>query len=587
MTATVDAVDITTVLEHLRQSATSLNDQRLNALLDVLAEHSRTPRPQLLIAGTTGSGRASLVNLITRQPDLLPRSSLRKLPIPLALKLGAAPRVEIEAVSGTRLSIPFRNLGAVLSGDLDDIPQPQMAQVYAPGDLLSLCDLRVEAIDVERDETYWRALLAGSDFLLLVLNATSPLSHAERSFVRDHLAEGFGLQRVAIIINQIDRVPEEERETIAEHVKAFLGSFAAQPAILSVSLEALLHEAGSDEPPSAEREAIDRLVGDVTEHGAAVKDRSLVAGIRMALEELERSVIATEAILSLDSARVEELKDTLKARETELTERAHRLDQRIHTFIGTLIREQLLREIASFGDMLRRRMPEEIRAVEEVGTARKYLPGYLERVWTDLLERQMVATRGKLADEAMSVSRMIEADLHEVLGDELAGLDAGVADFGPIEESLRTVVMPKRSKHYASGIAKGLSLHGYIMLYFNPPLGVLSLLASQGVQRAYRSQITGSEMEGLVASALVAEHTLEDEIAKRINSQFDELLADVREEILFAYRRTVAVAENALANDFPSEENAEARREVLRSLREEGIPQLRAELERITEPMPA
>jgi hypothetical protein len=587
VTVTADAVDIATVLEHLRNAAEPLDDQRLNVLIGVLWEHSRTPRPQLLIAGTTGSGRSSLVNLITGNLDLLPRSSLRKLPIPIVLKLGAAPRAEVEAAGGARLSIPFRNLRAALSGELAGTPQPQMAEVYAPGDLLSLCDLRVDALDVEHEESYWRDLLAGSDYLLLVLNATSPLSHAERLFVRDFLVENFGLQRVAIIINQIDRVPEDEREAIADHVRAFLGSFAAQPSILSVSLEALLRDAESKGPPSAEREAIDRLVGDVTEHSAAVKDRTLVAGVRMALQELERTVIATEAILSLDSARVEELKVTLKERETELTERAHRLEQRIHTFIGTLIREQLLRETASFGDMLRRRMPDEIRAVEQVGTARKFLPGYLERVWTDLLERQMVATRGKLADEAMTVNRMIEADLHEVLGDELASLDAGVADFGPIEESLRTVVMPKRSKHYATGIAKGLSLHGYIMLYFNPPLGVLSLLASQGVQRAYRSQITGSEMEGLVASGLVAEHTLEDEISKRINAQFDELLADVREEILFAYRRVVAVAETALASDLPSAEDAEARRHMLRELREVSIPQLRAELERIVEPQTA
>jgi hypothetical protein len=217
--------------------------------------------------------------------------------------------------------------------------------------------------------------------------------------------------------------------------------------------------------------------------------------------------------------------------------------------------------------------------VEDVATVRRFLPGYIETVWTDFLQGQMIAVRSRLQDETRALSRTIEADLLGLLGDRGASLGGIFRELDPAGDGFHAFVMPKRGKHHASGVAKGLSLHGYIMLIFDPPLGLLSLAASQIVRRMYQGGIASSDKEAIAEAAAIAVRELERGVQDRIEQQFEQLTAELQEEIGSLYREGAERIDEYLEESMARRQDTEARIDEIETLTGDTIPRLRRRLE--------
>ena len=571
------------LVEELAEAAAALRSPRAVELVQAIREHSSAARLQILVVGSTGSGRASVVDVVLQRPGLLPQSPLPKAPLGIAVRYGPAAVVETIAADGARAALPPGRLRSFLTGAAE---QYVAVEMQAPCEALKLCDLRIEPLEAHRSPSQWHDLLAATDFAILVLNATALLSEQERRFVRDQLADGYGLARVGIIVNRMDLVPEEERASLLELVRIFLGPFESQPAILELSATQALQELASGEEgthegcPYSGYDALKTLLSDLVERHAALREAALHAALEAALAELAEGAAREQALLSLDQTEVAELRARIASRRDWLQARVERTQRRVDTFVGTLIREQLLQESQSFGDVFRRRLPDEIMEVEDIGAIKRHLPGYIETVWGEFLNGQMIAVQSKLTDETMTIDRMIETDLEELLG-PWAGLEHLFQEVGPAADGIRSFVMPKRGRHRASGAAKGLSLYGYIMLFFNPPLGVLSLAASHLVRRFYQGDIERADKQAIIASATSACRDFERDLRVRIDEQFAQLAAQLKTEVSALYADGVGRIEAALAESAARGQEVDARRAEIATLTGETIPRLRLLFEQL------
>jgi hypothetical protein len=253
----------------------------------------------------------------------------------------------------------------------------------------------------------------------------------------------------------------------------------------------------------------------------------------------------------------------------------------VDTFVGTLIKEEFLRASEGFGEVFRRRLPDEIMQIEDMSTIKRYLPGYIETAWAEFLNRQMIVVRSRLIEETRSVDRLIKNDLEELLGSRAAGVRHLLADFALGSEALRTFIMPKRGKHRAAGAARMLSLHGYFMLFFNPPMGVLSLVASHVIRRQYKAGMEAADIQAIVAAATSAERELERELIKRMEEQFAGFTERLRAEVASVYADGVARIEEFLDRSAARHRNVDARRSQITRLANETIPRLRTLLEQL------
>jgi hypothetical protein len=318
---------------------------------------------------------------------------------------------------------------------------------------------------------------------------------------------------------------------------------------------------------------------DLVERHAPLRQEGLRGALQAALAELEAGAARQQALLSLDGTEVGRLRSEIDAHRGWLRQRVERAQLKVDTFVGTLIKDELLRAIEGFGQLFRRRLPDEIMAVEDLTTIKRYLPGYIETAWAEFLNRQMIVVRSRLIEEMGAIGRLAESDLRDLLGERAAGLAGAAGDLGLASEGLRTLIMPRRGKHHASGIIKGLSLHGYIMLFFNPPLGVASLLAGHVIRRRYQAGMDAADVRAVAGAAAAAALDLERALVKRVEEQFAALAEGLKTDVASLYAEGISRIEESLAEASSRAQDLEGRRERLQTLRQEAIPALRRLLE--------
>lgn len=571
------------LLDEIAQLASELGDAAATDLITTVRNQSGTSRLRILVVGSSGSGRFSLVNAILQQRNLLPTSPIPKLPLGVAVRHGESLTLEIVAKDGERTALPPHKLGAFLLDAGSSADGHLIVDVRARAELLTMCDLRIESLAARRSAAEWTELLAATDFVLLVLNATAMLSQQERDFVRDVLNPVFGLERTAILINQMDLVPEDERASIVDLVRTFLGPFESQPVILECSAaearEALL--AGN----SANARGYDTLMNlvqvDLVERHAELRERAARQAVTICLDELSAAVARQNALLEMSQTEAKGILDGIDSRQAWLQARIQRTQHRISAFVATHIKEQLLREIEGFAAVFSRRLPDEISKIEDLTLIKRHLPGYIESVWSEFMNRQLIAVRSKLMDEAQMVVRMIETDLDELLEGQGPEIQKLLIGFNPIGASLRSFIMPKRGKHRAETIAKGLGLTGLVVFTFDPPLGLASLGAAHLLRRVFKQDIALADKKAIVASALSATHELEYQVKRHIEDQFGELARNLEKEIAGLYAEGVARVREFLAESMARHEELEARRAELGKLQRVTIPKLRRKLDHL------
>ena len=87
--------------------------------LGSMRELIEAPRLQLLIAGSVGVGKATLVNGLLQQPSLLPQSPIPKEPVGIWVRHGERLSAERVGRNGSRMAIFAVQLGSTLL-NLDD-----------------------------------------------------------------------------------------------------------------------------------------------------------------------------------------------------------------------------------------------------------------------------------------------------------------------------------------------------------------------------------------------------------------------------------------------------------------------------------
>ena len=559
---------IQSLFARLEEAAAVLDDPKLTRLIKTVGEGLGQSRLKIMVIGSTGSGRASVVNYLLGQSELLPTSPIPKQPLPLMVGYGQPPQVEAVGQIGTRaLLTPTRFRSALTSSDV----VYSRIEVKTDAEMLKTSEIRLETIRADRSASDWKELLGGTDFTLLVLKATALLSEQERQFVREVLHPAFGLARVAIVINGIDQVAPDERDSTVERVRAFLGSFESQPAILLFS--ALGAARGED------YHALDELVKeDLAERHSALKSAAVEQAVQLCLNELTEAATRQYALISTNRSDLQSLLDKLSNRNQWLDGRIERAQKRTDAFVNLLIQEQFLREIEGFSEALLAQLPAEVEPIGDVNLIKKKLPGYLEHLWVEFFNNRMTMIKQRLTTEMETVNGMIAADLKELIGEGSGGFKGVLQSFDPTPANLRSFLMPRRGDTPQATFATALQLGGLVLIIGNLPLGLLTIGAGQLVRTIFNRSNTASDKRAIMVSANAAIRELESQIKRQVEQQFDDLAANLRQAINDLYRGGVADMRGNVQTILEQYDDLEARKAPLGHLLEVTLPDLRHEV---------
>jgi hypothetical protein len=580
------ATSFHTLLTHIKDAAVLLNNQEIIDLVSTIQQQTGSPRLRLLIAGTPGSGRFSLANVLLKQPGLLPAVPIPRVPLGIRITYNDTSTIEGFASDGITSIIAPDKLRGFLTSAESDATQYEGLHVHTNSEILKTCDVCIETIGARRTAGEWKELLANTDFVLLVLNAVALLSEQERRFIRDILQPDFGLARVAIIINKMDMVAADERASIAELVRTFLGSFESQPLLLELSAaqaSTALAEADELLLASSGYAALQQLVAhDLLERHRTLKAAALRQASELCLAELETAVKRQQALLATDEDDLQKLLDQLDPRSQWLQARAERAQHRIEAFVSTLLKEQLLRDMEEFSSRFRQQLPDEILTVEKIEAIKRHLPGYIETVWNEFFTYQMPPLRNQLIDEMQQISDAAAADLQELLGSQAAPFQEALTDFDPVPPSMKAFIMPARGHHPAGTTATWMQVGGLALLLPFPQISLVLIGVGQAVRMIFQGDITYADKRALIASVINASYDLERQVKQQVERHFEQLAEELKQTVSEMYTQGVAHVRASLQSSLTRHGEVAARHDQVKHLANETVPGLRRTLEQLT-----
>ncbi len=551
------------------QAARILQKDNLQDIIAAAQSQSAAPRLRLLVIGATGTGRASLVNVLLEQPNLLPVSPIPKSTVGIKVSWGE-PSLEVASRAGTRTAYPYEKLKSLVVGQGLDSKIYQGVELFVRAEPLKLLELQVETISSERTPDQWKELFAGTDYAILVLKATALLSEREKAFIRDLFTPYLGLERTAIVVSQMDLISQEEHATILEQVRAFLGSFESQPALLEFSA----HRPENNLPLR------ELLENDLIEKHATMKTKALIQTAELCLSEIETEAQKEKTLAAIGKTELEEMLKKLDSQSEGLQKRIERAKTRAENFITGPIKADFLQEIESFCQILNQELPNELEPITDLNQIKKHLPGYLESLWVEFFSNLIAPLRIKLIEEIKIIERTVETDLRSMLNEksgDLLGFFDGV-DLTPAY--LRSFLMPRRGENNADTVATGLQLGGLTILILGSlPLGLAAIGVGQLIRSAFKKDMLKTDKAALVASALEATQDLERQIKRQVDKQFEALSQELQQAIGEMYSQGIERQRSAIEEAKTRQGKIESGQEQVTTLIETTLPQLRQALE--------
>lgn len=575
------AENIQSFFAQLDAAAHTLNDPTTLELVNTVRNQTGGSKLRILVVGSTGVGRASLINLIAGQPDLLPISPIPKTPLTIKVVYGENGNAQLTNPAGIKSPLPTAKLRSVLTGGENGSANSKL-EVQVDNSLLNIVELQVETIGAERSGREWQEILAGADYAILVLKATALLSSQEKAFVRDVLNNHFGLERVAILLNQIDLVEPDERASVVEQVRAFLGSFESQPMIIEFSAaQALKNGTDNSAEASGWQKLSSFIRNDLVEQSAALKQSALRTAANICLDSLEKEASRQSGLLSGDHEELEKLREKLGQRDKWLQDRTSRTQNRIDTFINTLLKEEFFRDIETYNLALRNQLPDEVRTAGDLQAIRKNMPAYLEMLWTQYFNHKVNTLKSRLTAELQNVDKMINDDLKELVGDDDT-VQKLLGDFSGTPHNFRSFLMPRRADSQIGTFATFAQLGGFIFLAIGFLPGALAGLGGgQLVRMIFKGNLERADKEALIQSVQLSLQELEVQIKRQVEVQFAKLTDQLKSAVAQTYHSSVERLRAGLPNHDLKVADVEARRNTLNKLAEDTLPQLRHSLDHI------
>jgi GTP-binding protein EngB required for normal cell division len=591
--------------ERLRSLAVERADNEAAQVLDGFMRRFRETRFLALVVGDFKSGKSTFVNALVGRAICPVKATPRTAKITRLTALPEGDSQEYALIHYRHAEEPERV--PISDVSLDDLVAHKGSRTDAvqhvdlflkpDGTLLRhplmIVDTPGLGSGEEAHSRVTRDYMQHADALVFVFSASKPFSETERDFL---LSFRSLLPRTLFVVNQADRIAEDERSEVLAHIRdslreGVLGADSADPQLLLVSARDAMGarvrgsaEALAESGLTALVEELERKLAN--EHGTpmllsiAVQHRDVCAGL------IHQAVLAREA-LSADGAGRTSFEANRETLRTELAglraEKARVLDA-LAAHRADLLGRVVQRVEAVNGAILQEATAWVTNQCASEAVCKRDLPGLLSKLLADHLESldaQLLDAYGKIADRACErVSKTlakVEERTRAILApgerkevreqDELrkamaalANLDAVAAGvggptggYGVARNALNTALVPSPAATVLSVAAAvgfviaAASGVGWIVAGF---AGFLAAVFGISHSSGWRARVVGQVSERLRADVFPK---VSEEAEASVHAFFDSLRDEVSQHIEGVQARLERVVDRVAA-DYKREE---------------------------------
>lgn len=566
--------NIDSFFQDVENIASTLEDKNFKQTVSNIRRNLNSSKLQILIAGNNNSGRFTVVNGIINLTQLLPVSPLPKTNSLIKIVYGE-PSVEAVSHDGITVSISEDMKNKILF-DTDNSNKFKQVTICAKSDILKICDLTIYPIDANYPEDILKNIFSNTDYALLVTNSTSFISVREKDFISKIIRPYFGFERVAVLLNKIDLVKENERLSIMELAKKYFGSLNTQPLILYYSAANIIENIDKNDTEIQEEDlSLETIKNTLIGNPYELKNKAIQQTAQFCIDEIFRIIEKQESTYSLNIEEFNKMLEGLNLQNSVMQEKIHYSMQKVSFSINHTLKNKYFREIDQFASCLRDKLPYEIKSVEELENVKRYLPGYLEQLWNDFFDYSLPLVRQEIQSLMLDSQKQMMKDLNEISGNILDKHPEFLRAVSIKPANINPWLKHEKSKSGVNKAANMVKATGFVALpLLSLPLGLALIGTGQLINVFGKNSIRESKQQALIDTGINSEIELELRIKKQVEIQFENINSQLMDYIQGLYSERLAIIQETLLESQQNQCNITAKQNQLSDIKINVIPKL-------------
>ncbi len=311
-----------------------------------------------------------------------------------------------------------------------------------------------------------------------------------------------------------------------------------------------------------------------------LRQQAMQRTLETMVRDLEQKALRADSARGADESQIRSDVEAVEARRQRIEARIERLQRQADGFVGTILRDRLLRQVEAFNDRFETRLPSELESIKDVNLLRQHLAGYIETAWKSFLDRAIDEVQTDLSTESASMVSIIEQDVAELLSTR-PEVKTEFSDLGLDPNALQVSVPPSEADRGGINIASRLNLRGISLPDLSPILGILPPGSERAVQRILKGGIGSGNREAVVRAGCSASRELASEVKQQIEGQLKALSQRLQDQIANAYWDAFTEIRELLDSRGDVGRDVVSQRAGLKSIIGTTLPSIREQVDRL------
>lgn len=438
---------------------------------------------------------------------------------------------------------------------------------HRTADILKTADVELMYSSRSFTDFDWKTRLAETDYLFLVIDATGPLSAAEREFAELYIKKYLGASRFAVAVanSALINTPEDY-QALYNRIGWFLASIGESSRSFEVgsgTLAAFLSE-------------------ELAQEEQELRNMAAVQIAQVCLAETRDAVEMLLTQAQMDENKLDEIIQELEKRREKMMRLGSVAASRIYSEFTGNIQYACNQAIDSYICQIEENVVQTIRETDDLEHAAKLLPKFLASAAEQGYAQLQAYLQTRLPDLEDSVKQGMIRDAGEFFS-EIS------IDF-PIQPSVGQPVYYKGIRFTAdldgSETEKKLNFYSKALLLSAVPAVVLGYLpiavgtvvGSQIIRRFSKEKIQSENREVLLRQVQSLCQTLQAELQEATSQWIIRLAESAQESVKKGYEQFIASVMNTLAGKKEQVLQAADMKNMIQSVMKEEIPALEKKL---------
>jgi hypothetical protein len=405
-----------------------------------------------------------------------------------------------------------------------------------------------------------------SDYVIFVLKAPVLLSQDEKLFIKNTLINYFNLDKIIFLISQIDLIDNDEISSISSYVRTFLSELSTETSIIPYSI-------------LKDRDMIHTIIDEkFLQHLGKIKHENFLDCISICIDTLEAEINRQLKIKKISEEAMLKVLNEIDAKASWFNSRIERIKNKIEAFINTIIKEDLLRDVEGFNNVLKDSLPLEIDSIDSLELIKKFLPLYIGNLWKEFFEIKSIKINENINTELSSIKKEIQDDFIKFFDDSQIDIDEMLSSININKEGIITNINPNRNINIADKIATGFGMLGLGLVFFNLPLAIVSLGSGHLLRKVFQNSIKESDKTAIKETLNNSLNDLLSSIEDSLHQSFNEYSKKLKDEVCNIYLNGINTLKTEFQENVKNYDIIKKNTDAYEKILFENIPALRSSL---------